>query len=88
MVIVSRNTRAWHAGDWIPPFTRPDGNVVTHDKEKVQPMAAHFSARMTVPDVKHKPPAIPAHTKATLGKLHITRQEVRKQLLIPWDGLT
>lgn len=67
--------------DCIPPLTRPDGTVATRDKEKAQLLATHFSAKMTVPDPKRKLPSIPVQTKATLGKLTITTQEVRKQLI-------
>lgn len=67
--------------DCIPPLTRPDGTVATRDRDKAQVLAAHFSSKMTVPDPERVPPIVPEQTKATLGKLTFTAEDVRKQLL-------
>ena len=66
--------------DSIPPLTTPDGSVVTRDQDKAQMLAAHFSSKMTCPDPKCAPPPVPVLTKATLGNITITTEEVFQQL--------
>ncbi|KAG0720078.1 hypothetical protein GWK47_049231 [Chionoecetes opilio] len=66
--------------DSIPPLTAPDGSVVTSHRGKAQVLAAHFSSKMTVPDPEREPPTVPVLTKAALGNITITTEEVLQQL--------
>ncbi|KAG0718254.1 hypothetical protein GWK47_052787 [Chionoecetes opilio] len=66
--------------DSIPPLTAPDGSVVTSHRGKAQVLAAHFSSKMTVPDPEREPPTVPVLTKASLGNITITTEEVLQQL--------
>jgi len=66
--------------DSIPPLTTSNGAVVTHDQDKAQMLAAHFSSKMTCPDPKRAPPTVPILTKAALGNITITTEEVLQQL--------
>ena len=43
--------------DSIPSLSKPDGSLVTHDQNKAQLLAAHFSTKMTIVDPEHAPPA-------------------------------
>ena len=46
----------------------------------LQLLAAHFSTKMKVADPEHAPPAVPTLTKAVLGNITITKEEVLQQL--------
>ena len=65
--------------DSIPLLSTTDGSVVIHDRDKAQLLAAHFST-MSVADPERAPPAVPTLTKATLGNITITKEEVLQQL--------
>ncbi|MPC40494.1 hypothetical protein E2C01_034053 [Portunus trituberculatus] len=50
--------------------------------EKAEVLAAHFSGKMTVPDPRRFPPAVPRLTKETLDTITITSKEVKHQLTL------
>ena len=66
--------------DSIPPLTTTNGSIVTRDQDKAQVLAAHFSSKMACPDPTCAPPGVPILTKASLGNITITMEEVLKEL--------